>query len=802
MSHTREQLSLRPRRTRRLRRTSLPVFLAALAVPLSLLAAPATAGSTPPFTIGPNGLAEVPGTPSDASQELGDLSGSVKELGPLNSNTTKIGVIHKDAVPTLGLTNPNGQVDLRRAWLGQGRDSDKDDWVYFAWERDANSGSGFIAYEFMQNPLPAACQFPVTSANEADNIAGCNPWANRRAGDFMILWDQQGGSRDLYLRTWSGTGSNLTLSPPGDPLDASVSAAAYSADGFRGEAALNLTDTVFGGSQQCRSFANIIPSTVTGNSDSADYKDTILQPVTPIGNCTSTTTTTPKTVSGTGSSATYANIPSTGASIGNGVLAVADSALVDIQGGTATPAGSVAFSLCKVDAPDLCTTGGTSVGSTSLTGSAYPVTVKSPTAYVTSAGRYCWRAVYDGNSTGGIGGSNDSSATECFTVNPVTPTLSTRVGGSGSLGQAITDSATLGGTATGPASPVINLTGTAGPASGGSITFKLYKVAGTDAGCGTTPVYTSSAVSVSGNGSYSTPTTNQYVVTSPGSYHWVAEYSGDLPNTSATSHNTSCNDPNETLAPDQAQPTIATQASATAVLGASISDTATISSGYFPLTGGPAVGTVTFSLYGPFAANATITSSSCVDPATGVPGNRLFTSTVDASRATGTTAGATSGTYAPSAPGKYAWVASYSGNTNNLGADGTCGDANEASIITRAPASLTTAQSLRPQDSVTVTASAGGTPSGTVTFKLFGPNNATCAANGADPVYSESSVGLSNAGTAVTSNSTFSITSASSSQYRWLVSYSGDANHLPVTGTCGAENFTLTIDNGSAVRSP
>ncbi len=32
-------------------------------------------------------------------------------------DTTKIGVIHNDAVPTLGMTNPNGQVDLRQAWI-------------------------------------------------------------------------------------------------------------------------------------------------------------------------------------------------------------------------------------------------------------------------------------------------------------------------------------------------------------------------------------------------------------------------------------------------------------------------------------------------------------------------------------------------------------------------------------------------------------------------------------------------------------------------------------------------------------
>jgi len=173
------------------------VLAGALAVPLVAFAADG------PYSI--DGA-----VPDVNTTELADLSGSVKELGPLNSNTTKIGVIHNDAVPTLGLTNPNGQVDLRRAWLDTERDTSAPyhDWLYFAWERDANSGSGFIAYEFMQDPPPAACAYE--SASEAQLIASCNPWANRQAGDFMILWDQQGNSLDLYLRTWSGTAPHRT----------------------------------------------------------------------------------------------------------------------------------------------------------------------------------------------------------------------------------------------------------------------------------------------------------------------------------------------------------------------------------------------------------------------------------------------------------------------------------------------------------------------------------------------------------------------------------------------------------------
>ena len=118
--------------------------------------------------------------PDGGTTELPDLYGNVKELGPLNSNSTKIGVIHNDALPTLDLTNPNANVDLRRAWLDTERDTaTTHDWLYFAWERDSNNGSGFIAYEFMKNPAPAGCAYDT--ATDAQLIANCNPWANRTA---------------------------------------------------------------------------------------------------------------------------------------------------------------------------------------------------------------------------------------------------------------------------------------------------------------------------------------------------------------------------------------------------------------------------------------------------------------------------------------------------------------------------------------------------------------------------------------------------------------------------------------------
>lgn len=505
----------------KMRRRSIAAAITGCLVAAFILGgAPAASAASGPFAID--------GTiPDSGTQNLPDTFGSAKELGPLNSNTTKIGVIHNDAVPTLGFTNPNAQVDLRQGWIDLERFEGKD-WAYFAWERDSNNGSGFIAFEFMQNPLPAACG-DYTGPNVETT---CNPWANRTANDFIILWDQQGNSRDLYLRKWSGTAPNLVLSAP-QLIPLTLGEAQYGDNGFKGEAAVNVTDVVFGGSTACRTFANIIPSTVTGNSDTADYKDTILQPIQPIGNCTSTTTTTPKTAAGS-------TIPNTGVSISAlGYVAVKDSAVIAIQGGSAAAAGSVSFFLCKVEGGALCTTGGTALGTRTLSGS-YPATVESDTAYVTSAGNYCFRAVYTGNTAAGIGGSSDATAGECFTVNPVTPTLTTTAGPDVVLGSAVTDQATLTGTTFQPMNPVIQTTQPAAAnqtKAGGTITFTLY----TDA-CVAVP-NSSVQKPVSGDGTYDA----SFTPTAAGTYHWKASYDGSLPNTNGASHNATCSEEAETV---------------------------------------------------------------------------------------------------------------------------------------------------------------------------------------------------------------------------------------------------------------
>ena len=93
------------------------------------------------------------------------------------------------------------------------------------------------------------------------------------------------------------------------------------------------------------------------------------------------------------------------------------------------------------------------------------------------------------------------------------------------IGQSTSDTATLSGAS----SPT------------GSIVFNLYGP--NDPTCTKAPRFTSSPVTVSGNGSYNSPL---FTPTSSdvGTYSWVAEYSGDTNNAPLT---TACGDPNETV---------------------------------------------------------------------------------------------------------------------------------------------------------------------------------------------------------------------------------------------------------------
>jgi hypothetical protein len=116
------------------------------------------------------------------------------------------------------------------------------------------------------------------------------------------------------------------------------------------------------------------------------------------------------------------------------------------------------------------------------------------------------------------------------------------------------------------------------------------------------------------------------------------------------------------------------------------------------------------------------------------------------------------------------------------GADVECTYTNK---FTKGQPSITTAQDLIPNDNLTLSGGIG-TPTGTVTFNLYSPSDATCAGT---PAYTQT-VNVSN-GTAATTNTTFHATAEGT--WRWASSYSGDAFNDPATSACGVEQFT--IDN-------
>ncbi|SFY37328.1 hypothetical protein SAMN02787144_102133 [Streptomyces atratus] len=211
---------------------------------------------------------------------------------------------------------------------------------------------------------------------------------------------------------------------------------------------------------------------------------------------------------------------------------------------------------------------------------------------------------------------------------------------------------------------------------------------------------------------------------------------------------------------------LTTNATASATLGDPISDTATLSGAT-----SNAGGTITFNLFD----NATCSGTPVYTNSVLVNGNGNYGS----------------GNFTPAVAGTYYWTAGYSGDANNSPSQTSCGDPNETSVISKAAANIATEQKFFPQDEATVTSVSGGQPTGTVTFKLFGPSDPTCSGS---PVYPAETVNLVG-GSASTSNNTFSVDAANDGVYKWLVTYSGDATHDTATSACGTENATITVNN-------
>ena len=207
-----------------------------------------------------------------------------------------------------------------------------------------------------------------------------------------------------------------------------------------------------------------------------------------------------------------------------------------------------------------------------------------------------------------------------------------------------------------------------------------------------------------------------------------------------------------------------------------LNDTGTLSGGMRP------TGSITFKLYDP--AHADCSGTPAYTRKVTVSGNGSY-------RTTNTVAATVAGTWN--------WTATYSGDHHNTAASSTCG--HEKVSVTKASPSLKTTPS--PDGTVgsvvlndTGTVSGGYHPSGSITFRLYGPSDTSCSGT---PAYTQT-LTVSGDGSYDTTNKTAASTAGA---WNWTASYTGDSNNNSTSSTCGHETVTVisVVPEGSCEGS-
>jgi uncharacterized repeat protein (TIGR01451 family) len=289
----------------------------------------------------------------------------------------------------------------------------------------------------------------------------------------------------------------------------------------------------------------------------------------------------------------------------------------------------------------------------------------------------------------------------------------------------------------------------------GTVTFTLYN----NPNATGTPLVTYANVAlVSG-----VATSPGYTTTATGTDYWVATYNGDSNNKSVTSVFSA-----EPVTVSPATPSIITsQQPATATVGASVADQATVSGGYNP------TGTVTFTLYNnPNGTGTPLVTYANVALVSGV---------------------ATSPGYTTTAAGTDYWVATYNGNSNNNSVTSAL-TAEPVTVSPATPSITTTAGGtvvLGSGTPLTDTAmlSGGYNPTGMITFALYQPSDTTYSSSVYTISFKVSGDGSYGGA------STVSYVPLVSGTYEWLVTYSGDGNNLTVNSGKGNEPESVTYTN-------
>jgi hypothetical protein len=212
--------------------------------------------------------------------------------------------------------------------------------------------------------------------------------------------------------------------------------------------------------------------------------------------------------------------------------------------------------------------------------------------------------------------------------------------------------------------------------------------------------------------------------------------------------------------------------------GTPIFDTATLSGASAP------TGILTFKLYGP-------DNTTC-------SGRPIFRSTVNVDQAESPY---NSKPFTPTQPGTYRWVVKYSGDANNHPAGPTACDVEPVEVTDAPPVpplppsfahpSITTSASPATASygsaiGDTAVLTGGADPRGTITFRLYGPNDGACAGPPAFVVHQE-----------VIGNGSYPSPRPAptlAGTYRWVAEYSGDAHNAGVSTRCNEPGETVVVD--------
>jgi uncharacterized repeat protein (TIGR01451 family) len=617
--------------------------------------------------------------------------------------------------------------------------------VYFGLDRYANNGDAFTGFWFFKSGVGPVAGGSFSGPHQVGDLLVLSNFTNGGATATIQLfeWVGSGGDTNGTLDLL-GTGQACTGAPALDIACAATNSGditpswSFDDKGAGGasnpipaesffEGGIDL-DQLFDGNAPC--FGSFLAETRASQSVDAVLKDFA-------GG--SFNTCVPPTIA-TAASASTVHFGET----------VTDTATLSGSDGPAS--GVIRFFLCGPagSAPD-CSTGGTQLGSAvNVTTSANGGTATSVPFNPAADGSYCFRAEYTPDASSQyLAGKHTNQTTECFTVVKNDTSISTAAAQSVNVGAQISDSATLTG---------------ATSDAGGHIVFRLYGP--DDANCSSNPIFTSADFAVSGNGTYGPAV---FTPDTAGTYRWKASYSGDAKNTSAIG---ACNDTGENDTVNKVNPTIATQASATVVVGGKISDTATVSGGHAP------TGTVTFKLYGPNDATcATV----------------IFTS-ADRPLSAGS---ATSAEFTTTQAGTYRWIATYNGDANNNAVSGACNDTGESVVVSKAAPTIATELVGGGETGTTISIPLGSsvhdtsaltgataTAGGTVHYQVFSDSSCTTkfADAGTMPVVNH-----------VPADST-TVTFNQSGNYYWQADYSGDANNNSASSNCSLEVVSIGLN--------